>query len=578
MGTEGCLNYYFLWIDPQERVSHTQHENMFCVNYHLPLSQIYHDENHWYHNLMTKGMPITASIHHPVLVGTIGLGDGEGGIREYGGRDHQPYLSAPSVLFTIIELSIWISTRIWLTIEHIKERGDIMNTAIILRLLAQMQQFRQHDQWTRQQLESYQQEKLHQLRTAVYERSPFYQRFHHGLMDRPLQELPVLTKAMLMEHFDTLVTDRSIHLHEVQEHVANVRGDERFLGRYWVNATSGSTGHPGIFLFNRTEWTTVLTSFARAREWAGIEATIHRRVRTAIVASTTPWHMSARAGATLHSIWLPELRLSATEPLETLVQRLNAWQPESLVCYASMARILADEQLAGHLHIMPRQVLPSSEVLTPDTRRRVEQAWGQVLFNQYAATETGSIAAECEHHMGMHLLEDFLMIEVVDHANRPVPPGVYGEKLLVTVLFNRTQPLIRYEISDSVRLSQAMCPSGRPYRLIDAVQGRMEEVLAFPATAGGTVQVQPLVFSELMDTIPVSGWQIVQETNGLSVLLSGIRGEFSDEALARTIQQALAKQGAVIPSVTAQRVATIPKTAQGKAPLIRSHLADTPSH
>jgi len=126
---------------------------------------------------------------------------------------------------------------------------------------------------------------------------------------------------------------------------------------------------------------------------------------------------------------------------------------------------------------LPRQVLPSSEVLTPDTRRRVEQAWGQVLFNQYAATETGSIAAECEHHMGMHLLEDFLMIEVVDHANRPVPPGVYGEKLLVTVLFNRTQPLIRYEISDSVRLSQAMCPSGRPYRLIDAVQGRMEEVL-----------------------------------------------------------------------------------------------------
>jgi len=71
---------------------------------------------------------------------------------------------------------------------------------------------------------------------------------------------------MLMEHFDDLVTDRTIRLEEVEAHVANLRGDEQFLGHYWVSATSGNTGRPGLFLFNRSEWIAVLASFARAHE------------------------------------------------------------------------------------------------------------------------------------------------------------------------------------------------------------------------------------------------------------------------------------------------------------------------
>ncbi|GHP01163.1 hypothetical protein KSF_112100 [Reticulibacter mediterranei] len=128
----------------------------------------------------------------------------------------------------------------------------------------------------------------------------------------------------------------------------------------------------------------------------------------------------------------------------------NAWQPEMLIAYASMARVLADEQLSGHLRITPRVVFPSSEVLTEETRRRMEQAWGERIFNQYAATECGSLAAECDQHQGMHLSEDLVIFEVVDSGNRPVPPGVYGDKLLITVLGSRTQPLIRYELSDIV--------------------------------------------------------------------------------------------------------------------------------
>ena len=450
-----------------------------------------------------------------------------------------------------------------------------MDIQIVLSLLAQMRQFRQRDHWTRQQLEAHQAEALRSLRDYAYAYSPFYRGFHQGLVDAPLHELPVLTKATLMEHFDELVTDRAIRLEEVKAHILDLSGDGRYLGRYWVNATSGSTGHPGVFLFNRAEWTTVITSFARAREWAGIKVDLTRRVKTATIASTTSFHMSTRVNATVRSWWMPELRIAASKSIEDIVERLNAWQPEALIAYASMAHILADEQLVGRLQIRPRAVFTSSEVLTEETRRRIVQAWGEQLFNQYAATECGSLAAECDHHRGMHLMEDLVIVEVVDRNNLPVPPGVYGEKLLITVLFNQTQPLIRYELSDSVRLATDPCPSGHPFALIDDIQGRVEDILSFPGAAGGIVKVHPLIFSRIMDTLPVSGWQVAQESDGLYVLLGGVRGEFGDEMLAGTLRQALSEQGAIVPPVEVQRVESIPKSAAGKAPLIKSNLTSS---
>ena len=344
---------------------------------------------------------------------------------------------------------------------------NTVNFQIVLSVLSHMRQLRLREHWARQQLEAYQADAVRNLREYAYANSPFYRRFHQGLVDAPLHELPVLTKAMLMDHFDELVTDRAIRLEEVKTHIAGLSGDERYLGRYWVNATSGSSGHPGIFLFNRAEWITVLSSFARAREWAGIKLDLMHRVKTATIASSTPFHMSTRVNETAHSWWIPELHIAASEPLEVMVARLGAWQPEVLIAYASMACILADEQLAGRLQIRPRAVFTSSEVLSEETRRRIVQAWGDRLFNQYAATESGSLAAECEHHRGMHLMEDLVIVEVVDRNNRHVPAGAYGDKLLITVLGSRTQPLIRYELDDSIRLSPEPCPTGHPFALVE---------------------------------------------------------------------------------------------------------------
>jgi phenylacetate-CoA ligase len=416
-----------------------------------------------------------------------------------------------------------------------------MSTQIILKVLAQRHRLRQRDRWTRPQLEDHQGRALRLLREHAYSRSPFYRRFHKGFADRPLDELPVLTKEMVMEHFDVLVTDPTVRLADVEAHLATLSGgDELFNGRYRVAFTSGSTGRRGLFLWDPGEWATVLASYNRSFDWAGVGAGLTHRTRMAVVSSTTPWHQSSRVGASVSSPWVPTLRLDSGNPLESIVERLGGFQPKVLVAYASMAHLLAEEQLAGRLRISPGFVFASSEVFTEQARRRVEEAWGEKPFEVYAATEPAGIASECEQHRGMHLFEDLVISEVVDENNRPVPPGVYGHKVLVTVLFSRTMPLIRYEMSDSVRpATSPHCPCGRPFALIDGIQGREEDVLRFPAKAGGRVSVQPIVFHRVMDTVPAGGWQIVQGSDGLTVLLSGVggglRGHYPDRrASART--------------------------------------------
>ena len=172
------------------------------------------------------------------------------------------------------------------------------------------------------------------------------------------------------------------------------------------------------------------------------------------------------------------LRLNATDPIADTVARLNDFRPDSLVGYASVHRLLAEGQLAGRLRISPVAVMSASEVLTDDTRRLVEEAWG------------------------LHLYEDLVITEVVDQTNRPVPPGTFGAKILVTVLFSRTQPLIRYEMSDSVRLTERRCPCGRPFALLDGIQGRSEDVLHLPGRTGNSIAVHPLVFHDVLESGP----------------------------------------------------------------------------
>ena len=445
-----------------------------------------------------------------------------------------------------------------------------MDLPLIARYFALRRRLRDRERWPRERLARYQQERLAALRKFALERSPFYSRLHAGFEDRPLGELPVLTKAELMANFDRLVTDRDLRLEEVEAHLAEVTGDVRFRGRYRVVSTSGTMGLRGIFLSDPDEWAQVIASYARAQEWAGIVPSLGRPVRIAVVSTTKPWHQSARVGASIRSPLAPTLRLDATESVASIVDDLNEFRPQSLVAYASMQRLLAEEQLAGRLRIQPRAIFSASEVLTPDTRRLIDGAWDIQPFDVYAATEPAGIASECELHAGLHLYEDLVITEIVDERGRPVPPGEAGDKVLVTVLFSRTQPLIRYELSDSVVASPRTCPCGRTFRLIESIQGRTEDVIHLPALDGGAVAIHPNVIHDVLDRLPAGEWQIVQESDGIRLLVARPGVGFDGDVVVETLTKGIRHAGALPPRITWSPVDAIPRSGSGKAPLIRA--------
>ena len=89
----------------------------------------------------------------------------------------------------------------------------------------------------------------------------------------------------------------------------------------------------------------------------------------------------------------------------------------------------------------------------------------------------------------MHLFDDMCIVENVDDDFRPVPDGEMGSRLLVTNLFNRAQPLIRFEVTDLVAIEPEPCPCGRTLTRLRSLEGRTEDVLSL-----GGVAVHPLQF------------------------------------------------------------------------------------
>lgn len=447
-----------------------------------------------------------------------------------------------------------------------------MDIRLISRVMFLRAASRGRDRWDAARITAYQQQALQDLRRASYAGSGFYRRHHAGLHDAPLDQLPPVTKADLMGNFDEAVTVPGLRLADLEEHLRSltVSGGNPGLpwnGRWWAAATAGTTGRRGTFIWNRSEWATILASYARASDWAGISSGLTLPLKVALVSSRVPTHQSAVVGASLRSKLVPTLRLDVTAPIDETVSALNRFQPRVLVGYASALKPLAAEQRVGRLDIAPHGVMSVSEVLSQQTAAELDAAWGKAPFDFYAATETAGIASPCTYR-NKHVYEDLLIIEPTDQAGNPAPPGTTGAKLLVTVLFSRTLPLIRYEMSDTVRLGGRECPCGRAFILLEDIQGRIEDVLHLPGKEGN-VNVHPNVFHQVLDHAANAGWQVVQEPTMLRVLLAGMAPGTSTEEVRAAVTDALTTAGVVQTQVDVQIVEHVERTALGKAPLVR---------
>jgi phenylacetate-CoA ligase len=425
----------------------------------------------------------------------------------------------------------------------------------------------ERDGWSRDDLLAFQRERARALIMYAVSRSPYYRDVLGAYAaERPLAELPTLSKATLMAEFDRVVTDPQLRLSDLRAHLGSADPSQSFLGAYRVATTSGTTGRRAIIAFTHDEAAAWRAASARPMMRMGIGF----GPRFAALGSPSPVHVTRQV---LVPPGVPAPPVSAATPIPELVAALNAQQPEVLVGAGGVWRALADEQLAGRLRIAPRAAFFSSEPLTADLRRRVRDTWGIEPVSGYAATEAPTIAASSPEHPEMEIAEDVVVIEIVDENSQAVPPGQPGAKVLLTNLINYALPLIRYELTDSVVESPLPNPAGRPWRCLVSVDGRTADILYFPGNDGGTVAVHPSVLGSAVAPIAEVGeYAFINDARGLHaqvVLAPGAAAEVPDR-LREALVGAIASTGARPPVVDVQPVAALEREPGGKIRVVRS--------
>jgi phenylacetate-CoA ligase len=292
--------------------------------------------------------------------------------------------------------------------------------------------------------------------------SPFHRARLSGLAPEDLRSLddlarlPPLTKDDLRDHLGEIVT-----------------GDPGQKG--WTRVrTGGSSGVP-VHLHWDGEARPFKEALARRHDgWAGFLPGERRAALWGNVRK--PATLRARLGAAIfgRTITLDTLEVDEGS-LRAFAARIRRTRTRLLFGHGHSLYLLARfalEEGLGDLGL--RAVISSSEMLPPEERRVVEEAFGRIVFDRYGCEEVGIIASECEAHDGLHVAAEGVLVEVAGEA------GAEGGRLLVTDLVNRATPLLRYEIGDLATSRPGPCACGRGLPRLGRVIGRTSDFLCTP--------------------------------------------------------------------------------------------------
>ena len=417
--------------------------------------------------------------------------------------------------------------------------------------------------WSAERLAEERRLRLRALLRLAKERSPWHRERLREVDPESFEEawlgqLPTMTKDDVMGSFDRIVTDPRLTLERVEEHLASLGSEPAYLlGRYQAIASGGSTGRRGVFVYGWDAWTVNYVGWFRylLRAFAG------RPFTMALVAAGSATHVSS---ALLRTVADPAAiatsRVPVTLPFERICAELSELQPDVVLAYPTALRQLTEAAEAGELRIAPRALVTGGEPLLAEIRAACREAWGTPVQNWWLSSEGGPMAIGCGHEAGLHLSDDLVVIEPVDRAGTAVPAGVRSDKVYLTNLFNDALPLIRYELTDEVTLLDGTCPCGSAHRLIEDVQGRLDDSFVFP---GGLV-VHPHIFrSPLGRERGIVEYQVRQTERGAAIVVC-CASEVDLATLRRAVVERLAEVGLAAPEVTIEVVERLGRQTSGK--------------
>ena len=161
----------------------------------------------------------------------------------------------------------------------------------------------------------------------------------------------------------------------------------------------------------------------------------------------------------------------------------------------------------------------------------------------------------------MHVADDLVILEPADADGNVVPYGQPAERLLLTNLFNLTQPLIRYDLVDAVTMSDEPCPCGCAHRRITAVNGRIDGVFEY---ASGAAVPRAAFEQTVLGTCGVADFFVGKTQRGVDVSVV-TDGSCNLQHLRTELIDVLRRHGGPEQDVGVQEVGSIDRLWSGKS-------------
>lgn len=329
---------------------------------------------------------------------------------------------------------------------------------------------------SRTDLDGLQLDRLQRIVRHAYETSDFYRKQFDAAGVTPssirsledLQTLPFLSKDDVRSNIDSGLLSSSINRSEMLK-----------------ITTSGSTGQPFTIFADREQLEVRFAATLRALEWTGWRFG-DRQARL--------WHQTLGMSRSqvfrekfdaflLKRLFIPAFEINPKN-IEDFVGRIAKHKPVLVDGYAESLNFLATYVRSGRRPgFSPLAIMSSAQALPANTRAVIESGFRTKVFDKYGSREFSGIAYECTAHSGHHVVDECYIVELLVDG-RPALPGEVGE-IVITDLFNRATPMIRYRIGDlAVALDDANpCACGRAHHRIGDIEGRTQAIVH---CAGGT--------------------------------------------------------------------------------------------
>lgn len=339
----------------------------------------------------------------------------------------------------------------------------------------------------RDSLTAYQEAKWDAFVKSTLIKSNYYQPFVTGnRLDRTT--LPIIDKAEFMEQFNAINTvgiDKDLAMN-LAVNAESSREFESTIGDITVGLSTGTSGKRGLFLISpqeRESWVVMVMDRILPPKW-------FRKQKVAFF---------LRANSNLYTSVQSAIYefkyFDIFQPIEKLAIELLCYKPDVLAGQPSILMALSQILTKNNTELpswTPKQIISFAEVLHPEDAQVLQQVFKAPIREVYQCTE-GLLGVSCDHGT-MHLNEDNLIVEqewLDEQHFRPI----------ITDFTRQSQPVIRYRMSDILKIKSDGCTCGSPCMAIEKIIGRDDDVLwiqgqrIFPDVLSRQIALQTDAFS-----------------------------------------------------------------------------------